>query len=285
MIIITKAIFMFKYLLFIPAIFITATSTSAQPLETISKPEAVFNYNIIAQDNVGDLTVKILRTPQSGYSILEHTSIHAEGVWGDKSLQSTAHEHYSFEGDLIEADKKTFRQKKAYWTKIDSVGTDLWIYFSKIADHQQHAESELIGLSLAVLGNLIPQVGEVIGVSQLLLSDKKVEPISMLLAKSWYHSTLAHLPIYWSTRQKKLPTRIKLLDKKTVSVMLMNVEDKGVEFRILNGAEVSTKHYILSSKGTAPLNIWLAVNKDNIPYFFQLKGGDDDGLFTISLKP
>ncbi len=191
----------------------------------------------------------------------------------------------TFEGDLIEADKKTFRQKKAYWTKIDSVGTDLWIYFSKIADHQQHAESELIGLSLAVLGNLIPQVGEVIGVSQLLLSDKKVEPISMLLAKSSYHSTLAHLPIYWSTRQKKLPTRIKLLDKKTVSVMLMNVEDKGVEFRILNGAEVSTKHYILSSKGTAPLNIWLAVNKDNIPYFFQLKGGDDDSLFTISLKP
>lgn len=275
---------MFRYLLFLPAIFI-ATTTSAQVLEAISKPDAVFNYNVVAQDHVGDLTVQILKTPQGGYRILEHTSIQTEDVWGHKSLQSTAHEHYSVEGDLIEADKKTFNQKKAYWTKVDSVGTNLWIYFSEIADQQQHEESELIGLSVAVLNNLVPQAGEVIGVSQLLFSDKKVEPMSIRLAKSAYHSTLAHLPIYWSTQQQKLPAQIKLLDTEAVSVVLMDVEDKGVEIKTFKGAKISTKHFILASKGTAPLNIWLAVNKDNIPYFFQLKGEDDDGLFTISLNP
>lgn len=276
---------MFRYLLFIPAIVIAATTTSAQPLEAISKADAVFNYDIFAQDDVGDVMVQILKTPQGGYKILEHTSNQAKGLWGDKSLQSTAHEHYSFEGDLIEADNKTFNKTKAYWTKIDSAGTDLWIHFSEIEDHQQREESELIGLSVAVLDNLIPQVGEIIGVSQLLFSDKKVEPMSIRLAKSSYHTTLAHLPIYWSTQQQKLPAQIKLLDKETVSVVLMDVEDKGVEIKTLREAKISTKHFILASKSTAPLNIWLAVNEDNIPYFFQLKGEDDDGLFTISLKP
>jgi hypothetical protein len=283
MITITKASFMFKYLLFIPAIFIAATS--AQPSQAISKADAVFNYDVFAQDDIGDVSVQIFKMPQGGYKILEHTSIQVEGLWGDSSLQSTAHEHYSFKGDLIEADNKTYNQTKAYWTTIDSSGKDLWIHFSEIEDQQQREESELIGLSVAALNSFVPQVGEIIGVSKLLFSDKKIEPMSIRIAKSSYHTTLVHLPIYWSTQQQKLPAHIKLLDKETISVVLMDVEEKGVEIKTLKGDQISTKHYILTSKTTAPLSIWLAVNEDNIPYFFKLKGEDEDGLFTISLKP
>jgi hypothetical protein len=39
------------------------------------------------------------------------------------------------------------------------------------------------------------------------------------------------------------------------------------------------------SENNEPLNIWLAVNGSNIPYFFQLQGKDEHGFFTVKLKP
>ena len=282
---------MFKYFLFISVLFISVlfgAATLAQNLDATDKAHSVFNYDVFAQDDVGDvgdMTVKIVKNLQDGYKILEHTSVKVEGLWGDKNVQSTAHENYSFEGDLVEADSKTFSKTRAYWTKISSYEEDLWINFSEIEDSRQQEASKLVNLSVAVLDNFVPQVGQIIGVSTLLFSNEKIEPVSIRLAKSSYHTTLAHLPIYWSTQQQKLPAQIKLLDKEMISVVSMDIEDKGIEIKTFKDVKISTRHYILTSKDTAPLSIWLALNENDTPYFFQLKGKDKDGLFTIKLKP
>ncbi|MFT5549537.1 MAG: hypothetical protein ACI9CO_001464 [Candidatus Azotimanducaceae bacterium] len=273
---------MFRHSLF--AVVLLA-SASALGIEVTTNAHAVFNYDVFAEnDYVGDTKVRIIKMSHGGYQILENTSIQAEDVWGETSIHLTANEQYSLENNLVEADIKTYNQTRAYWTKIDSLEENLWIHFSEIENQTQKEESEIVGLSMAVLNGLVPTLGEAIGVSQLLFSDKKAEPISIRLPKNSYHTTLAHLPKYWSIQQKKLPAKINILDRETISVLHMDVEDRGLEVMSFNGTKVSTNHYILVSKNRAPLNIWLAVNENNTPYFFQLKGEDEDGFFTIKLK-
>jgi hypothetical protein len=265
------------------AIFIAATSI--QGLEASNEAHATFNYDIFAEgDDIGDMQVQIIKNPQGGYQILESTTIQKSSDWDEINFRSTANELYSLENGLISADKKTFDQTKAYWLKVDSSGADLWMSFSEIQNLAQQEESGLVDFSFAVLGNFIPAAGEVIGLSQLFLSDTNVAPTSTRFPKDSQDTTLANLPKYWSIHQQKLPSNINLLDITTTSITEMKIEDKGLEVKTLGDNEVSTHHYTLTSENNAPINVWLAVNEYNTPYFFELKM-DNNGLFNIKRKP
>ncbi|MFT7089576.1 MAG: hypothetical protein ACJAU4_001393 [Glaciecola sp.] len=264
---------------------ILISATSIQGLEVANEANATFNYDIFADgDDVGDMQVQIIKTPQGGYQILESTTIQKSSDWDEIDLRSTMNEMYSLEDNIISADKKTYDQTKAYWSKIDSAGADLWMSFSEIKNFTQQEESELVGFSIAVLDNFIPEAGEVLGLSQLVLSDTKAIPISIRFPKNSHHTTLANLPKYWSSHQQKLPAKIQLLDMETTSITQMKTESRGGEVKTLGGGEVSTHHYTLTSENSAPLNIWLAVNENQIPYFFQIKIYNKNGLFTIKRK-
>jgi hypothetical protein len=52
----------------------------------------------------------------------------------------------------------------------------------------------------------------------------------------------------------------------------------------LGGNDVSTKHYALTSETRPPLNIWFAVDENDIPYIFELQIANSNGLFTIKHK-
>jgi hypothetical protein len=156
---------------------------------------------------------------------------------------------------------------------------------SEIENQEQKEEQELLGFSLAVLNNIIPQAGEILEFSQLLFSDEKVTPKSIRIPKHSHHTTLTHLPNYWSSQQQSLPIKINLLDIETVSIAQMDVQHQGPETKTLNGTEVLTHHYTLTSQESAPVNIWLAINGNNMAYFFELKLESDNGIFTIKLKP
>jgi hypothetical protein len=265
------------------AIFIAATSI--QGLEAANEAHATFNYDIFAEgDDVGDMQVQIIKNPQGGYQILESKTIQKSSDWDEINLRSTANELYSPENGLISADKKTFDQTKAYWLKVDSSGADLWMSFSEIQNLAQEEEDGLVGFSFAVLGNLIPAAGEVIGLSQLFLSDTNAAPTSTRFPKDSQDTTLANLPKYWSIHQQTLPAVIRLLDIESISISQMKTEDQGVEVRTLGSNEVSTKHYTLTSENRPPLNIWLAVDKNDIPYIFELQVANSTGLFTIRHK-
>jgi hypothetical protein len=260
-------------------------TTSIQGLQAADKVHATFSYDIFAEgDDIGDMQVQIIKKPKGGYQILESTTIKKSSNWDEINLKSTANELYSRENNLISADKKTFDQTKAYWSKIDNSGADLWMSFSEIKNFAEKEESELLGFSIAVLDNFIPQAGEVLGLSQLLFADTKAAPISLRLPKKSHHTTLANLPKYWSIHRQTLPAEIRLLDIETTSITQMKTEDLGLKMKTLGGNEVSTKHYALTSETKPPLNIWFAVDENDIPYIFELQIANSNGLFTIKHK-
>lgn len=274
---------MFRHLIF-AAILIFATSV--QGLEPEDAEHATFNYDIFAKnDDIGDMEVQIVKKPQGGYQILENTTLQKSSDWDEINLKSNASELYSFEGKLISADKKTFDQTKAYWSKIDSVGADFWMSFSEIKNFAQHEENELIGFSIAILDDLIPEAGQVLGLSQLLLSDTQAIPTSVRFPKNSHHTTLANLPKYWLIHQQKLPTKINVLDIETTSITQMKTQYIGLDLKTFGGIESSTHHYTLTSENNPPVNIWLGVSENNIPYFHELKIDNNNGFFTIKRKP
>lgn len=264
---------------------ILIATTSIQGLQAADKVHATFSYDIFAEgDDIGDMQVQIIKRPKGGYQILESTTIKKSSNWEEINLKSTVNELYSLENSFISADKKTFDQTKAYWSKIDSSGADLWMSFSEIKNLAENEENELLGFSIAVLDNIIPQAGEVLGLSQLLFADKKAVPTSVRLPKNSHHTTLANLPKYWSIHRQTLPAELRLLDIETTSITLMKTEDLGLKVKTLGGNEVSTKHYALTSENRPPLNIWLAVDENDIPFIFELQITNSNGLFTIKHK-
>jgi hypothetical protein len=273
---------MFRPFIF-AAIFIAVTST--QGLEAAGEAHATFNYDIFEEgDDVGDMQVQIIKKLQGGYQILENTTIQKSSDWDEINLHSTANELYSLENNLISADKKIYDQTKAYWSKIESFGTDFWMSFSEMKNFAQKEESDLVSFSIAVLDDFIPEAGEVLGLSQLLFTDTKALPTNIRFPKNSHHTTLANLPKYWLIHQQKLPANINLLDVETTSIAQMKTEDKGLELKTFRGNGVSTHHYTLTSEYSAPINVWLAVNENNTPYFFELIIDNDIGLFTIKRK-
>jgi hypothetical protein len=271
-----------------PTIFaaIIIVASLIQPLEAADKTHSTFSYDIFSEGkDIGNMQVQIIEKREGGYQILESTTIKKSSDWNDINLESAANELYSLEDNLISADKKTFDQKKAYWSKIDSSGTDLWMSFSEIKNFREKEEGELVNFSIAILDNLIPEVGEVIGLSLLLFSDTKAVPTSIRLPKNSHHTTLANLPKYWSIHRHKLPAKIQLLDIETTSIAQMTTENRGIKVKTYGGNEVSTNHYTLTSENSTPLDIWFAVNEHNIPYFLELKIDNKNGLVTIKRKP
>ena len=91
--------------------------------------------------------------------------------------------------------------------------------------------------------------------------------------------------MYWSINQQKLPTKINLLNIETTSIAHMKTEKKGLKLKTLRGNQVSTHHYTLTSQNNTPINIWLAVNENRIPYFFELKIDNNNGHFIIKRQP
>jgi hypothetical protein len=262
-------------------ILIAATST--QGLEPADAAHTTFNYDMYAHgDDVGDMQIQIIENKEGGYQIFESKTIKKSSISDKADLKSTANELYSQESRLISGDKKTFDQNIAYWSRIDSFGDDFWMSHSEMKNFAQKEESELVGFSIAILDNLIPEAGLAVGLSQLLTPDTKALPKSVRFPKTSHHTTLANLPKYWLINQKKLPAKINLLDIETTSITEMKTEYIGLDVRIYNGNEVPTNHYTLSSQSLAPINIWLAVNDDNTPYCFELKIENNNGLFTIT---
>ena len=282
---------MFRRPLFITMFFplivfpMMLAATTAKGSDAHDNALATFNYDIFVEgEDIGDMQVQMIEKPKGGYQILESTLIEVNSDWDSKNLRTTANEWYSFEHDLISADKKTYEQTRPHWSRIESFGSDLWMSVSEIENQVQKDEQELLGLSLAVLSNIIPVAGEAIGLSQLLFSDKKVVPKSIRVPKHSHHTTLTHLPKYWSTQQQTLPAKINLLDIETISIASMDIQYQGLEIKMLSGTKVLTHHYTLTSKSRAPLNIWLAINDNNIAYFFELEVEDESGVFTMKLN-
>jgi len=242
--------------IFCAAILLAAVSVKTTKAASNININVIFNYDIFSEGtDVGNMKVQIKEISQGGYEILEHSLIQAKAVWGEVSLQTKTSEQYSAGNSLISANIKTYDKNQVFWTTIDNFGADLSIHFSAIKS---------------------PPIKE---------QEAPFKVLDTTIPKNSYHTTLAHLPKYWSIQQQKLPGHLNLLDFKSLSVVRMYIEDKGLEVREYRSAKIPTRHYTLISENNEPLNIWLAVNENNIAYLFQLQGKDEYGDFTIQVKP
>jgi hypothetical protein len=65
----------------------------------------------------------------------------------------------------------------------------------------------------------------------------------------------------------------------------MTTKNQGIKVKTFGANEVLTNHYTLTSENNAPLDIWLAVNENNVPYFLELTIDNKNGLVSIKRKP
>lgn len=255
-----------------------------------TKPDTnthTYHYEIFSNaENVGEINVKVIDQADGSYVITESTRLSAVSAWGKINRHSTQIETFSPAGDLLKTDVKTLNGKKAYWRKAELSNEELWASYTQVQNVTEKEEAEFAGAALALATNMIPGLGNALGVAQLFLSDDNAPPENIRFPASTYDTSVANLPFYWSSKQHNLPTQLNLFDSEKLTITAFQIEDLGEKIVQLMsaGGTVQTSHYKLRPPKGQPMELWLAVSDHNSPYVYQLVGVDDDGPFHIVLK-
>jgi hypothetical protein len=246
-----------------------------------------YQYEILSNaENVGELNVKVIDQADGSYVINQSTLLNTVSMWGEINIRSTQIEIFSPAGDLLKADVKTLNGKKAYWRKAELSDDELWASYTQIQNVTEKEEDEFAGAALALASNIIPGLGNVLGVAQLFLSDDDGQPENIRFPASTYDTSFSNLPFYWSSKQHKLPAQLNLFDSEKLAITAFHIEDLGQKTvqLISGGGTVETSHYKFQAPKGKPMEVWLAVSDHNSPYFYQVVGVDDDGSFHIVIK-
>lgn len=246
-----------------------------------------YHYELLSNaENVGEINVKVIEQADGSYVITESTLFNITSRWGDINTRSTQIEAFSPVGKLLKADVKTLNGKKAYWRKAELSDNELWASYTQVQNVTEKEEEELAGTALALASNMIPGLGNALGVAQLLLSDDDAQPENLRFPASTYDTSFSNLPFYWSSKQHNLPAQLNLFDSEKLAITAFHIEDLGQKIVQLSsgGGAVETSHYKLQAPKGQPMEVWLAVSDHNSPYFYQVVGVDDDGPFHIVFK-
>jgi hypothetical protein len=269
------------------AILLSIVSSFLCANETQIANTHIYHYEILSNaDDVGDITVKVAGQADGSYVIAESRLLKTAGVWSDINKRSTQIETFSPEGDLLKADVKTLKGKKAYWRRAELSGDELWASYAQVQNLTEKEEEEFVGATLAFASNIVPGLGDVLGVAQLLFSDNETQPDNLRFSTSAYDTSFSNLPFYWSSKQNNLPTQLNLFDSVKLAVKTYQIEYLGQK-TFQSGSEeevVITSHYKLQASKDQSLEVWLASNEQNSPYFYQIVGADDGGPFHIIFK-
>jgi hypothetical protein len=246
-----------------------------------------YHYELLSNaENVGEINVKVIEQADGSYVITESTLFNITSMWGDINMRSTQIEAFSPVGKLLKADVKTLNGKKAYWRKAELSDNELWASYTQVQNVTEKEEEELAGTALALASNMIPGLGNALGVAQLFLSDDDAQPENLRFLASTYDTSFSNLPFYWSSKQHNLPAHLNLFDSEKLAITAFHIEDLGQKIVQLSsgGGAVETSHYKLQAPKGQPMEVWLAVSDHNSPYFYQVVGVDDDGPFHIVFK-
>jgi hypothetical protein len=246
-----------------------------------------YHYEILSNaENVGEINVKVIDHADGSYVITESTRLNTVSAWGTVNRHSTQIETFSPAGDLLKTDVKTLDGKKAYWRKAELSNEELWASYTQVQNVTEKEEEEFAGAALALASNMIPVLGNALGVAQLFLSDADATPQNSRFPASTYDTSFANLPFYWSSKQHNLPAQLNLFDSEKLAITTFHIEDLGQKIvqLISGGGTVQTSHYKLQPRKGQPIEVWLAVSDHNSPYFYQVVGIDDDGPFHFVFK-
>jgi len=200
-------------------------------------------------------------------------------------MRGTLEETIWASGQLLEASNKLKGNKKVYWSKLSLSGQEYLSFRSQMKDEGEKDMDELADLAKGVATFLVPEVGDVIEISTLLLSDGKNAPRNDRLTATSFDTSLAGLPLYWQRNTYRLPDNLRIFDTQDMVILVSRVEDLGTEHLSVGAQHIPARHYRLKAKGTDAIDLWLFRAADGVAHFAQLTGQEDGSAFKISLQP
>jgi len=144
---------------------------------------------------------------------------------------------------------------------------------------------ELADLATGVATFLVPEVGDVIEISTLLLSDGKNAAKNDRLTAGSFDTSLNALPLFWQRNGHRLPGRLRIYDTQDMVILNARIEDLGGEQLAVGAQQIPARHYRLNAKGTDPIDIWLFRSPDGKVHFAKLTGKEDGSAFRVVLTP
>lgn len=217
----------------------------------------VFNYDLFFDSkDIGDIRVALENRDDGTLRIIEGAAIKAPGFFNTINIRSTQVETFTKDGELLTAELKTMDGDYTFFHRAVAENNDLWVSYSKVRSSMSSSSSET-----------------------------KASPLSVCCSNRDYDISFSYLPFYWLDQQQSLPKSIKTFDVESLAVEAFSIEDLGVDTVQSKSTSITAKHYSLSQTNSKPLDIWLALNDQDIPYFVQMAGHDDGGSFRILLKP
>lgn len=249
----------------------------AQPLQ---------HYDLSVGDKkVGTVVLTSQDLPGDGRKLGQQLRIKTAGFWGKLDVQENLEETLSAAGKLQEANNTLKENGKVYWSRLSLSGTEYLSFRARMKDDGEKDLDDLAGLAKGVVTILVPEVGDVIEIGTLLLSDGKNAPKHDRLTQTSFDTSLLGLPFYWQRNGFRLPADLKVLDTQDMVILKTRVEDLGTVALPLGGQWISARHYRLGAKGMDPIEIWLYRAEDGRAHFAQLTGKEDGNTYLVRLRP
>ncbi len=265
-------------------LLLTSPAAHADELKTPSTT-AEFNYDIFLDgENSGHLKMNISPVGASGYSISSISVLELSGWWGEHSFKSNVTENFSADGVLKSADNMIMDGNKAFWIRMKTSGDELWASSVQVRSAAEHEDDEFVGVMVDVGAMVIPGAGEVLAISELILSETGSSHENIRFPQNTYDTSLSNMGIYWLKNNKTLPENINILDVDNLSIYKMRAVYHGIKDIKIGSGSISTHYYEFIPKKGKPLYVWFAVNQQNTPYIVQLTGEDNDGSFEVKLN-
>ncbi|WP_157738894.1 DUF6134 family protein [Labrenzia sp. VG12] len=243
------------------------------------------HYDLLLDDKkIGGVTMKTDDLAQGGRKVTQFLRIKTGGFWGKIDIRGTLEERISASGQLLEASNELKENKKVFWSKLQLSGEEYLSFRSQMKDKGEKDMDELKDLATGVATFLVPEVGDVIEIGTLLLSDDKNSPRNDRLTASSFDTSLVGLPFYWQRNAFRLPGNLRIFDTQDMVILMAKVEDLGTEHLVSGTKQIPARHYRLKVKGTDPIDVWLFRSADGHAYFAKLTGKEDGSLFQVCLQ-
>ena len=248
--------------------------------------QSVRHYDLLVdKKKIGGVSIKTDHLSGGGRKVTQFLQIKTGGFWGKIDIRGTLEETISASGKLQDASNKLRENKKVYWSKLSLSGQEYLSFRSQMKDEGEKDMDELKGLAQGVATFLVPEVGDVIEIGTLLLSDDKNAPRNDRLTASSFDTSLVGLPFYWQRNAFRLPDNLRIFDTQDMVILVARIEDLGTEHLAIGTRQIPSRHYRLKVKGTDPIDIWLFRAADGKAYFAKLAGKEDGSQFQVTLQP
>lgn len=237
--------------------------------------QSLFEYAVyIDGKDAGILSVQYILKSDGSYIIEQKYEIKSTGFFGfgGVELKSTLTETHTNNGLLLKADNKLMDRSKLFWTLSELSGDEYLVFRAQLKNEQEKEEEEFIELVKGVVVHLVPGAGEVLAISELILSDGHEAVVGTRFARDSFDTSFLGIPYLWKNLGYVLPDSMYIFDTEKMYIYSAEIEYRGEGHHHFNGAVVTSHHYTLNPSGADSTEIRLASADGGDPHFLEVVG-------------